>query len=155
MSQAMNITANHKKSFDRNCSSMCCCVPLGAGLGLASPKLNVDVKNPNGKAPMPNDMWKPLSPPKPKPGNVEPGSGSVRWPAGRGGTFSRGSSCFVLPRPYNGITFSLLIAALHTGQTCLLGRVSSHWWRHGQLEKRDCNAGGTRGALTRTGVRTC
>lgn len=37
-------------------------------LGLASPKLNEEVKNPNGKAPIPNDMWKPPSP-NPKPGN--------------------------------------------------------------------------------------
>lgn len=36
-------------------------------LGLGSPKLKVDVKNPNGKAPIPNDMWKPPSP-NPKPG---------------------------------------------------------------------------------------
>lgn len=44
-----------------------------------------------------------------------------------------GSSCFVAPRPYNGMTLSLLIAALHTGQTCLVGLVSNHWCRHGQL----------------------
>jgi hypothetical protein len=37
-------------------------------LGLASPKLKVDVKNPNGKAPIPKDMWKPPSP-NPNPGN--------------------------------------------------------------------------------------
>lgn len=47
----------------------------------------------------------------------------------------RGSSSLVLPRPYSGTTFSLLIAALHTGQSCLVGRVSSHWWRHGQQNK--------------------
>lgn len=37
-----------------------------------------------------------------------------------------GSSWLALPLPYNGITLSLLIPALHTGQTDLLGRVSSH-----------------------------
>jgi hypothetical protein len=37
-------------------------------LGLGSPKLKEEVKNPNGKAPIPNDMWKPPSP-NPKPGN--------------------------------------------------------------------------------------
>lgn len=44
-----------------------------------------------------------------------------------GGTcFVLGSSCFPLPRPYNGTTFSLLIAALHTGHSCLVGLVSNH-----------------------------
>lgn len=52
--------------------------------GRGSPKLNDDVKKPKGKAPMPKDMWK-LSP-KPKPGKTCAGSGSVRCPAGRGGT---------------------------------------------------------------------
>lgn len=44
-----------------------------------------------------------------------------------------GSSCLVSPRPYNGITLSLLIAALQTGHICLVGRVSNHWCRQGQL----------------------
>lgn len=35
---------------------------------------------------MPSDIWKPPSP-NPKPWNAVFGSGSVRWPAGRGGTF--------------------------------------------------------------------
>lgn len=52
--------------------------------GRGSPKLNDDVKKPKGKAPMPKDMWK-LSP-KPNPGKPCAGSGSVRCPAGRGGT---------------------------------------------------------------------
>lgn len=50
-----------------------------------------------------------------------------------------GSSCFVAPRPYNGMTLSLLIAALHTGQTCLVGLVSNHWCRHGQLHSCHSN----------------
>lgn len=50
------------------------------------PKLKVDVNMPNGNAPIPNDIWKPPSP-NPNPWNVVFGSGSVRWPAGRGGTF--------------------------------------------------------------------
>ena len=37
-----------------------------------------------------------------------------------------GSSWFVLPLPYNGITLSLLMPALHTGHTDLFGRVSNH-----------------------------
>lgn len=126
------------------------------------PKLNVenvDVKIPNGNAPIPSDIWKPPSP-NPNPWNVALGSGSVRWPAGRGGTFElkrdanaykqtwiwffdavqkrcayRGSSSLVLPRPYSGTTFSLLIAALHTGQSWRVGRVSSHWCKHGQQNK--------------------
>lgn len=134
---------------------MCCWVPLGAALGLASPKLNVEVKNPNGKAPIPKDMWNPLSPPNPNPGKVEPGSGSERWPAGLGGTFSRGSCCLVLPLPYRGITFSLLIAALHTGHTWRLGLVSSHWWRHGQLESGVRGVGSANGCITKTSARTC
>lgn len=48
--------ANHRNNFDKNCSSKCCCVPRAAGLGLGSPKLNVEVKKPNGNAPIPNDM---------------------------------------------------------------------------------------------------
>jgi len=47
----MNKTANHRKTFDKNCSSICCGVPRGAALGRGSPKLNVDVKKPKGKAP--------------------------------------------------------------------------------------------------------
>lgn len=82
---------------------------------------------------MPKDMWNPLSP-NPKPWKP-PGSGSARCPCGLGGTFVRGSCWFVLPRPYSGITFSLLIAALHTGHSCRLGRVSSHWCKHGQQNK--------------------
>lgn len=38
-----------------------------------------------------------------------------------------GSSWLVLPLPYSGMTLSLLIPALQTGHTDLLGRVSSHW----------------------------
>lgn len=37
-----------------------------------------------------------------------------------------GSSCLVLPLPYKGTTFSLLMAALQTGHTCRFGRVSNH-----------------------------
>lgn len=54
-------------------------------LGLGSPKLKVEVNTPKGKAPMPKDMWKPS--PNPKPGNPLLLSGSVRCPAGRGGTY--------------------------------------------------------------------
>lgn len=66
----MKIIANQRNIFDRNCSSMCCCVPRGAALGLGSPKFSVEVKNPKGKAPIPKDMWKPLSP-NPKPKNIK------------------------------------------------------------------------------------
>ena len=39
---------------------------------------------------MPKDMWKPagLPPPNPKPEKGLEVVGSLRWPAGRGGTFS-------------------------------------------------------------------
>lgn len=85
-------------------------------------------------------------------------SASALWPGGRGGTlFLRrkkisnyvrqvffftessyfaaylGSSWFVLPRPYKGITFSLLIPDLQTGHNFLFGLVSSHWCKQGQL----------------------
>lgn len=56
INHAINNIANHKNIFDKNCSSICCWVPRGAALGLGSPKLNVDVKKPNGKAPIPNDI---------------------------------------------------------------------------------------------------
>lgn len=61
------------------------------------PKLkveNVDVNIPNGNAPIPSDIWKPPSP-NPNPWNVAFGSGSVRWPAGRGGTFELGFEVYV------------------------------------------------------------
>ena len=38
-----------------------------------------------------------------------------------------GSFLSVFPLPYRGMTLSLLIPALQTGQICLFGRVSSHW----------------------------
>lgn len=37
-----------------------------------------------------------------------------------------GSSWLELPRPYSGMTLSLLMPALHTGHCCLLGCVSNH-----------------------------
>ena len=39
------------------------------------------------------------------------------------------------PLPYRGITLSLLIPALQTGQICLLGLVSIHWWMQGQQKR--------------------
>lgn len=133
-SQQKKRMATHRNTFDRNCSSSYWGVPRGAALGLGSPKLKVDVKNPNGKAPIPNDMWKPPSP-NPKPGKPPLFSGSERCPGGRGGTLFLGSSCLVLPLPYRGTTFSLLMAALQTGHTCRFGRVSNHWCKHGQQNK--------------------
>lgn len=64
-------------------------------LGRGSPKLKVEVKTPKGKAPMPKLMWKPS--PKPKPGNPPALSGSVRCPAGRGGTCD--TSIIHIPTP--------------------------------------------------------
>lgn len=95
-------------------------------------------------------------------------SGSGLWPCGLGGVLSLKSqrhdnrwihnkivslslfvlfvdnylgSCWpVLPRPYNGITLSLLIPALHTGHTCLFGLVSNHCNRNRQgLERAHRN----------------
>jgi hypothetical protein len=43
-------------------------------LGRVSPKLN-EVRSPNGKAPIPNNIWK-LPSPNPKPGNPALASGS-------------------------------------------------------------------------------
>lgn len=129
---------------------MACNLPGGRG----SPKLSVDVMNPKGKAPIPKDMWNPS--PNPNPGNPGTGSGSVRCPAGRGGTLLlqntyklgywkilmlkavqtyRGSSWCVLFLPYSGMTLSLSTAALQTGQSLRLGRVRSHWCRHGQQNR--------------------
>lgn len=54
--QAIKSTANHRKTLDKNCSSICCGVPRGAGLGRGSPKLKVDVKKPKGNAPIPKDI---------------------------------------------------------------------------------------------------
>merc|ERR1719266_2135620 len=97
-------------------------------------------KNPNGNAPIPNDICNPLPPPPnpPKPPNVDPpvDSGSGRWPFGLGGTgLSRGSLGFASSLPYNGTTLSFPIPALHTGQICLFGLVSSQVCRHGQQNK--------------------
>lgn len=65
-SQNIITRATNRKSRDRNCSSMCCGVPGAAGGGLPSLMLNAVAKIPNGKAPIPNDIWKPPSP-KPNP----------------------------------------------------------------------------------------
>lgn len=89
---------------------------------------------PKGNAPIPNDIWKPPSP-NPKPWNPPLFSGSGLCPWGRGGVFSLGSCCPVLPLPYKGITLSRLIPALHTGHTCLFGLVSSHWCKQGQQKR--------------------
>ena len=37
----------------------------GCPRNLPSPTLNADAKKPNGNAPIPNDIWKPPSKPKP------------------------------------------------------------------------------------------
>jgi len=131
-SQHTNKIATHRNTLDMNCSSSNGVSPLWPK-GL-SPTWNDEVKNPNGKAPIPNDMWKPPSP-NPNPGKPPLFSGSDLWPGGLGGVLFLGSSCLVLPLPYKGITLSLDIAALQTGQTCLLGLVSNHWCRQGQQNK--------------------
>lgn len=45
-------------------------MPWGGIFGRGSPKLKVEVKNPNGNAPIPKDMWKPPSP-NAKPNNYK------------------------------------------------------------------------------------
>lgn len=125
--------ATQRNILERNCSSSNCAVPRGAAFGLRSPRLREEAKMPKGKDPMPKDTWNPS--PEPNPGKPPMFSSSVRCPIGRGGTLFRGSSCFVLPLPYRGITLSLLIAALHTGHTWRFGRVSNHWCRHGQQKR--------------------
>lgn len=50
-----------------------------------------------------------------------------------------GSSCWLEPLPYRGITLSLEIVALQTGQTGLLGLVSNHWCKQGQLKQKYIN----------------
>lgn len=57
------------------------------------------------------------------------------WTRKCSGLSHRGSSSLVLPRPYSGITFSLLMAALQTGHSCRDGLVSSHWCKQGQQNK--------------------
>lgn len=126
--------AANRKSRDRNCSSMCCGVPGAAGGGLPSLMLKAVAKIPNGKAPIPKDIWKPPSP-KPNPWKPPRFSGSGLCPCGRGGVLSLGSCWPVLPRPYKGITLSRLMPALHTGHTCLLGLVSNHWCKQGQQKR--------------------
>lgn len=133
-SQNIITSATKRKSLDRNCSSVCCGVPGAAGGGLPSLMLKAVAKIPNGKAPIPNDIWNPPSP-NPKPWKPPRFSGSGLCPCGRGGVRSLGSCWAVLPRPYKGITLSLLIPALHTGQTCLFGLVSNHWCKHGQQKR--------------------
>lgn len=126
--------ATNRKRRERNCSSMNCGVPGTAGGGLPSLMLNAVAKIPNGKAPIPKDIWNPPSP-KPNPWNPPRFSGSGLCPWGLGGVLSLGSCCPVLPRPYNGITFSRLIPALHTGQTWRFGLVSNHWCKQGQQKR--------------------
>lgn len=96
--------------------------------------LNAVANIPKGNAPIPNDIWKPPSP-NPKPWNPPLFSGSGLCPWGRGGVFSLGSCCPVLPLPYRGITLSRLIPALQTGHTCLFGLVSNHWCKQGQQKR--------------------
>lgn len=133
-SQNIITRATNRKRRDRNCSSMCCGVPGAAGGGRPSLMLKAVAKIPNGKAPIPNDIWKPPSP-KPNPWKPPRFSGSGLCPCGRGGVLSLGSCCPVLPLPYKGITLSLLIPALQTGHTCLFGRVSNHWCKQGQQKR--------------------
>lgn len=133
-SQNMITRATNKKSRDRNCSSICWGVPGAAGGGLPSLMLKAVAKIPKGKAPIPKDIWNPPSP-KPNPWNPPRFSGSGLCPCGLGGVRSLGSCWPVLPRPYNGMTLSRLMPALHTGQTCLFGLVSNHWCKHGQQNK--------------------
>jgi len=131
----MKRMATQRNNWDRNRSSskLAGLVPWAPWpLITGSPKLNVEANNPNGNAPIPNDIWKPPS--KPKLENAPLFSGSVLCPWGRGGSFSLGS-CLEPPLPYNGMTLSRLIAALQTGHDCLFGLVSSHWWRHGQQKR--------------------
>ena len=88
----MKRTATQRKTFDKNWSSSNCGVPGCWPCGLATPglpslKLKFDAKKPNGNAPIPKLRW---NPPSPNPNDWKPlpcGSGSVLWPAGRGGTF--------------------------------------------------------------------
>lgn len=108
---------------------------LDAGLEFVGLKLNEE-NTPNGNPPIPNDIWKLPPPPCPKwnPGKPPCASGSVLCPWGRGGILSLGSFWSLLSLPYRGITLSLLMAALQTGHVAL-GRISSHWWRHGQQKR--------------------
>lgn len=59
------------------------------GTAAPPPQLLKVVNIPKGKAPMPKWNWNPPPSPNPKPG-IKPfwGSGSVRWPGGRGGSLS-------------------------------------------------------------------
>lgn len=133
-SQNMMTRATNRKRRDRNCSSICWGVPGAAGGGLPSLMLKAVAKIPNGKAPMPKDIWNPPSP-NPNPWNPARFSGSGLCPWGRGGVRSLGSCWPVLPLPYKGITLSRLMPALQTGHTCLFGLVSSHWCKQGQQNR--------------------
>lgn len=122
-------------TWERKRSSWYCWVP-GAGGTAPAPQLLKVVNIPKGNAPMPKWNWNPPPSPNPNPG-INPlwGSGSVRWPGGRGGSLSLGSCWLPDPLPYRGITFSLDIAALQTGHVWLFGRVSSHWCKQGQQKR--------------------
>lgn len=133
-SQNIITSATNRKRRERNCSSTYWGVPGTAGGGRPSFMLKAVANIPKGNAPIPNDIWKPPSP-NPKPWNPPLFSGSGLCPWGRGGVFSLGSCCPVLPLPYRGITLSRLIPALHTGHTCLFGLVSSHWCKQGQQKR--------------------
>lgn len=126
--------ATKRNSRDRKSSSVCWGVPGWAGGGLPSFMLKAVANIPKGKAPIPKDIWSPPSP-KPNPWKPPRFSGSGLCPCGRGGVFSRGSCWPVLPLPYSGMTLSLLMPALHTGHTWLVGLVSNHWCKHGQQKR--------------------
>lgn len=85
--------------------------------------LKTVVKKPKGNAPMPKDMWKPVSV---NPGTPPLFSGSGLCPWGLGGVLNLGSCWLLSPLPYIGMTFSRLMPALHTGHSWRSGRVSNH-----------------------------
>lgn len=64
MSQTRKMQATQRNTWDTIWSCRCSWLPIVGG-GRPSPKLNVEANRPKGKAPIPNDMWKPVSP-KPK-----------------------------------------------------------------------------------------
>lgn len=67
-SQMIKMIATQRKSFETNWSCAKSIPFILTGPLRKSPMLNVEAKNPNGKAPIPKDMWKPS--PKPKFGNA-------------------------------------------------------------------------------------
>lgn len=99
------------------------------GTAAPPPQLLKVVNIPKGKAPMPKWNWKPPPSPNPNPG-IKPfwGSGSVRWPGGRGGSLSLMDNKYHYFKDIlknQSYTVKLILCYFHSPWILLVSRASS------------------------------